>query len=209
MKPRTRIPNSPASGAVLPSVKPGQVVVGIDEVGRGAWAGPLLVVAVALTAPAPAGLTDSKLLSRARREVLAAEIRDTAAGIGFGWVPVRELDEVGLAAALKLGAHRAVESLGCPYDLIVIDGTSNFLPGYPVVTLANADYFVPQVAAASIVAKVARDRYMARLHAHDSRYGFDAHVGYGTAHHRAMLERHGASPHHRTSFQPIKNLSAA
>lgn len=187
----------------------GPVIVGIDEVGRGSWAGPLLVGAVILSGPAPAGVTDSKLLTPARRRYLARAIKSRSTAIGLGWVRASEIDAIGLGAALKLAAERALAALETRYDQIIIDGTINFLPGRPVTTLAKADLTVPSVAAASIVAKVARDAYMARLHQSDPRYGFDRHVGYGTRLHAAALAAHGPSPQHRHSFRPIALLTAA
>lgn len=185
---------------------PGEIIVGIDEVGRGSWAGPLLMAAVVLDGPAPVGTTDSKLLTAAKRQVLARHIKVAASGIGFGWVPAAELDEIGLGPALKLAAERAVAALDCPYDLIVIDGSINFLPGHRTHIMPKADLHVPEVGAASIVAKVARDAYMARAHRRDPRYGFDRHVGYGTPAHAASLAVHGPSSEHRRSFAPIKEL---
>jgi ribonuclease HII len=188
-------------------MKASEIIVGIDEVGRGAWAGPLLVAAVVLANPAPAGTTDSKLLTAAKRQRLSRDIKAAAAGIGFGWVPAAELDEIGLGAALKLAAERAIAAIGCSFDTVIIDGTINFLPRHNVITLPKADVLIPEVAAASIVAKVARDAYMRRLHARDPRYGFDRHVGYGTAVHAAALATHGPSAQHRHSFKPVKEAS--
>ncbi len=200
--------NDPKPGVVLPSIAPGEVVVGLDEVGRGAWAGPLLVAAVILANGAPEGTTDSKQLSPARRQELARQIKQAASSIGLGWVSAPELDHLGLGPALKLAARKAVAALTCPYDLIIIDGTINFLPGHRVETLAKADFLIPAVAAASIVAKVARDSYMHQLHKLDPRYGFDQHVGYGTPGHISQLALHGPSLHHRYSFKPIRELAS-
>jgi len=186
---------------------PGQVVVGIDEVGRGAWAGPLLVGAVALSGAAPDGVTDSKLLSAQRRLYLSRHIKTAALGIGLGWVTSAEIDQIGLGPALKLGAVRAVAALECHFDLIIIDGTINFLPEHNVITLPKADLLVPEVAAASIVAKVARDAYMQRLHAQDPRFGFNRHVGYGTALHALQLNTHGPGSQHRRSVKPVREAS--
>ncbi len=203
------MPNIPTtySSAILSSRLPGQIVVGIDEVGRGAWAGPLLVGAVAFAATVPEGVTDSKLLSANRRVYLLRHIKTAALGIGLGWVSSFEIDQIGLGPALKLGSERAVAALECDFDLIIIDGTINFLPEHNVITLPKADLLVPEVAAASIVAKVARDAYMHRLHAQDPRFGFDRHVGYGTALHARQLTEFGPSPQHRRSFKPVREAS--
>ncbi len=191
----------------LPKRVPGQIVVGIDEVGRGAWAGPLLVGAVVLNRPAPDGVTDSKLLTPQHRRALARAIKSGAVNIGLGWVSAAELDQIGLSSALTLAAARAVARLGCRYDLVIIDGSINFLPALNTVVLPKADLLVPEVAAASIVAKVARDAYMARLHIKDPRYGFDRHVGYGTALHARLLTQHGPSSQHRWTFAPVQEAS--
>ena len=191
----------------LPPRVQGQIIVGIDEVGRGAWAGPLLVGAVAMAGDVPEGVTDSKLLSASRRLHLSRHIKTAALGIGLGWVTSDEIDKIGLGPALKLGAVRAVAALDCDFDLVIIDGTINFLPEHNVITLPKADLLVPEVAAASIVAKVARDAYMQRLHAKDPRYGFDRHVGYGTALHALQLTAHGPGPQHRRSVKPVREAS--
>lgn len=186
---------------------PGKVVVGIDEVGRGAWAGPLLVGAVVFSRPVPQGVADSKSLSAARRIKLSRDIKAAASAVGFGWVTALELDQLGLSSALTLAAARAVAGLRCRYDVVVIDGSIDFLPALNTVVLPKADSLVPTVAAASIVAKVARDAYMTRLHAADPRYGFDQHVGYGTQRHAAALVQHGPSPQHRYTFAPVMKAS--
>jgi ribonuclease HII len=180
-----------------------QITVGIDEVGRGAWAGPLLVAAVILAGPAPAGTTDSKLLTAAQRQKLARQIKAAAAGIGFGWVSAAELDQIGLSPALTLASARALAAMRTPYDSVIIDGSIDFLPALNTRILPKADLLVPEVAAASIVAKVARDAYMHRLHRRDPRFGFNTHVGYGTLAHAAALALHGPGPQHRRCFAPI------
>lgn len=185
------------------------MIVGIDEVGRGPWAGPLVVGAVVLDTDIP-GLTDSKKLTKKKREMLNVEIIDKAQAVGLGWVHAYELDEIGLPAALTLACKRALSEVHVPYHEIIIDGTVNFLKdtrkGPYVTTLKKADLLVPSVSAASIVAKVARDEYMSRQHELYPEYGFDGHVGYGTAAHKAALEQHGVTPLHRKSFAPIAQL---
>jgi len=183
------------------------MILGIDEVGRGPWAGPLVVGAVVLGDASLEGLTDSKKLSKKRREELDTLIRERAAGFGLGWVPAYEIDEVGLSTALKLATIRAVEQIATSYHEIIIDGTINFLAdtakGNYVTTIKKADLLVPSVSAASIIAKVARDNYMAEQDLLYPEYKFKSHVGYGTAAHRAAIERYGVTPLHRLSFAPL------
>lgn len=184
------------------------MILGIDEVGRGPWAGPLVVGAVVLGGQEIDGLTDSKKLSKKKRDLLDIEIREKASGFGLGWVHSDELDQVGLAAALRLATIRAVEQIKAPYHEIIIDGTINFLSdtakGKYVTTMPKADLLVPSVSAASIIAKVARDNYMSEQGEKFKEYGFADHVGYGTAKHIAAIEKNGVTPLHRLSFAPLK-----
>lgn len=183
------------------------MILGIDEVGRGPWAGPLVVGAVVLGAIMIDGLTDSKKLSKKRRQELDIIIRESAAGIGLGWVSSVEIDEIGLSQALVLATKRAVEQVLTTYHEIIIDGTVNFLSGTTkgkyVTTLKKADLLIPAVSAASIVAKVARDDYMTKQDAIYPKYGFKNHVGYGTAAHSAAIEIYGVTPLHRLSIAPL------
>jgi ribonuclease HII len=187
------------------------MILGIDEVGRGSWAGPLVVGAVVLGGAQIDGLTDSKKLTKKRREELDIIIREVAPGIGLGWVPASEIDEIGLAAALRLATIRAVEQIKTPYSEIIIDGTINFLSdtgkGKYVKTLPKADLLIPSVSAASIVAKVARDNYMSEQGAQYREYGFGDHVGYGTKKHSDAIEKHGVTLLHRLSFAPLKKYA--
>lgn len=186
------------------------MILGIDEVGRGPWAGPLVVGAVVLGDASIPGLTDSKKLTAKKREALNAEIIEKASGWGLGWVHADELDTIGLAEALKLATIRAIEAIKVPYHEIILDGTINFLKdtnkGRYVTTMAKADLLVPAVSAASIIAKVARDTFMAEQDAIYKGYGFGSHVGYGTAAHRLALQNFGVTPLHRKSFAPIAKL---
>lgn len=186
------------------------MILGIDEVGRGPWAGPLVVGAVVLGDAVIEGLTDSKKLSAKRREVLDVTIREQASGWGLGWVHADELDQLGLAESLRVATIRAVKAVHSPYNEIIIDGTINFLKettkGKYVTTLAKADLLVPAVSAASIIAKVARDAYMAKQVAQYPQYGFEKHVGYGTALHKSAIDEHGIIPLHRKSFAPIAKI---
>lgn len=189
------------------------MIVGIDEVGRGPWAGPLVMGAVVLGCEIE-GLADSKQLSKRRREELNSEIREKALAVGLGWVTAREIDTLGLASALQLACRRALEevdALGVAYYEIIIDGTINFLRdtgrGQYVTTLKKADSLIPSVSAASIVAKVARDNYMAQQDESYPGYKFGSHVGYGTAAHRAAIEQLGVTPLHRLSFAPLQKYA--
>ena len=197
-------------------------ILGIDEVGRGPWAGPLVVGAVILGATflnpenptlrdAYLALDDSKRLTPARRTALSEIILTHAAATGLGWVTAAELDRYSLSASLKLATRRAVKPILATkthFDEIIIDGTVNFLQTTPlrdrVTTLKRADHLVKDVAAASIIAKVARDQYMINLAEQYPGYGFEKHVGYGTAQHRAALAKLGPCPEHRLSFRPLQ-----
>lgn len=192
------------------------MVLGIDEVGRGAWAGPLVVGACVLNGAKIKGLTDSKALSKKQREKLSAEISKSSAIIGLGWVSNDELDEIGLSAALKLATRRAVKEVqikckkqNIKFNEIIIDGTVNFLAGTPLEkytsTLKKADLLISSVSAAAICAKVARDNFMAELSKKPelAPFGFESHAGYGTSKHRASLSEFGVSKIHRKSFKPI------
>lgn len=183
------------------------MILGIDEAGRGPWAGPLVVGAVVLGGAQIEGLTDSKKLTKKKREQLYDEVTARSTAYASGWVTAAELDEVGMSAALRLATRRAVEQITVPYSEIIIDGTINFLAdtgkGKYVQTMPKADLLVPSVSAASIIAKVERDRYMTKLSEEYPQYGFGAHAGYGVAKHRAAIEEYGVTPEHRLSFAPL------
>lgn len=182
------------------------LILGIDEVGRGAWAGPLVVGAVVLDDVSIQGLADSKQLTAKQRHKLALEIKGRASDIGLGWVGSRAIDEIGLAAALKLAARRAVTQITTDYSEIIIDGTIKLIDDPRVVTLKKADQLISAVSAASIMAKTVRDTYMARLDQAFPDYYFADHVGYGTTKHRRALVEHGVLPIHRTSFAPVAEV---
>lgn len=185
-------------------------MIGIDEVGRGAWAGPLLVVAARVKQhhDLPEGLTDSKLLTKKQKEQFYQQLLITC-DFGEGWVEVPEIDEMGLGAALKIGAMRAIAGLkDVENEDICIDGTVNFLKdSFPkAFTKIKADISEPIVSAASVYAKVKRDKYMQKLHYEYPEYKFNDHVGYGTQIHISSLKKHGVTEHHRKSFKPIMDL---
>ena len=187
------------------------MILGIDEVGRGPWAGPLVVGAVILGGAEIEGLNDSKRLTKKRREALDEVIREQAAAWALGWVSAGELDEVGMSQALRLATRRAVKQVqaqckekNLAFDEIIIDGTVNFLADTAleryVTAMAKADGLIPSVSAASIIAKVARDQFMAEQDAVYPGYGFASNAGYGVAKHQAAIERLGVTPLHRLSF---------
>jgi len=190
------------------------VTVGIDEVGRGCWAGPLLAGAVMLpaeilAADLPKELRDSKLLTKKQRDFAAGWVYANALAVGLGWVWPAELDRAGLSQAVKRAMERALEGLRDPYDEIIVDGNINYFAHNPKArAVIKADATVPSVSAASIVAKVARDAFMANLPHRYAGYEFDRHVGYGTAAHIAALQRLGVSDLHRQSFKPIRAFMA-
>lgn len=189
-----------------------QTILGVDEVGRGCWAGPLVAGAVILpaesastSAPRQWKLGDSKKLTKQQREQADQHIRQEALGIGLGWVTPEEVDAIGLTEAVRLAMRRAVEQIAHAYDQLIIDGNYNFLPDLPLsVCLIKADDIIPSVSAASIVAKVARDKYMKEAALLHPQYGFESHVGYGTKKHQEALASHGITPLHRKSYKPIK-----
>ena len=184
----------------------GMQTVGIDEVGRGRWAGPLVAGAVMLSDPI-IGLRDSKKLSKKRREALSATVYEQAAAVGLGWVWPAEIDANGLTWAVRTAMERAIAKIAARYDEIIIDGNINYFAGNPKArAVIRADDTEPSVSAASIVAKVARDNYMAALGESYAGYDFASHVGYGTAAHRAALQLLGVSDIHRTSYKPIRAL---
>ena len=191
-------------------------ILGIDEVGRGPLAGPLVVGAVILPEEKPEWveeLKDSKKLTAKKREALNDVILKEAAAVGLGWVFAEELDNDGISEALRLATRRAVKSvqeLHASFSQIVIDGKVNFLALTPlekyVTTVVKADNLIKEVSAASIVAKVARDHYMYELGGKYPGYGFEKNVGYGTAAHMKAINDLGICPEHRKSFEPIKSM---
>lgn len=187
------------------------LLAGVDEAGRGPLAGPVVAAAVILDDERPiAGLADSKVLSAARRERLHDEILAKALCCAVGQASVEEIDQLNILQATMLAMRRAVEGLRLKPAKVLVDG--NRLP--PLEVLAEAvvkgDALVPAISAASIVAKVHRDRLCAQLHLAFPHYGFDGHKGYGTREHLEALARHGACPEHRRSFAPVaRALQAA
>lgn len=184
-------------------------MVGVDEVGRGSWAGPLLVVAAKAFTDLPEGLTDSKLLSRSQREELFIKLQKNC-NFGEGWVSSVEIDAEGLAHALKLGVSRALNALKTEvHEDILLDGKVNYAPAEFAKTICrvNADLDYAIVSAASVYAKVVRDAFMRELAKVHPQYGFEHHVGYGSALHRDALSKFGIlTGVHRLTFEPVRVL---
>jgi ribonuclease HII len=188
-----------------------QTVAGIDEVGRGCWAGPVVAAAVILPPRLKLdGVTDSKLLSHARRIELARLIKRRALAVGIGWVAATEVDAQGLSWAVCQSGLRALSGLACPYDAVLLDGKYNYLQGHCYAqVIVKGDQLSLSIAAASIVAKVARDQYMAMLARRLPGYGFELHKGYGTATHRLALASLGPTEHHRRTWAPFRAAAAS
>lgn len=176
-------------------------IAGMDEVGRGALAGPMVVAVAVLPTGCDLKLCDSKLLSRRQRNVLALQLLDQASGFGVGSVSAPEIDQLGLSKALELAATRALEHLDSPLSVLIIDGKQNIFDEDFVLSRVKADRDIACVAAASILAKVYRDEIMVGMADSFPEYGFDKHVGYGTARHIDAISRSGLTNIHRRSFK--------
>lgn len=183
------------------------MICGVDEAGRGPLAGPVYASAVILDPMRPiVGLADSKKLSARRRERLAVEIRDKARAWAIAAASVEEIDRLNILQATLLAMARAVSSLGVAPGEVLVDGNRCPQLAFPVRAIVGGDATVPEISAASILAKTARDAEMLKLHELHPEYGFDRHFGYGTALHLAALRLHGPSSCHRRTFAPVRNL---
>jgi ribonuclease HII len=195
-----------AEQVALPWDVPG-LVAGVDEAGRGPLAGPVVAAAVILDDLKPiAGLADSKTLSPRQRERLSAEIHARALCFSVAHASVEEIDRLNILQATLLAMRRAVMGLRLKPHKVLVDG--NRLPTLDIVAEAvvQGDRKVPAISAASILAKVARDRWCLQIDAEYPAYGFAAHKGYGTAQHLLALQTHGATPWHRRSFSPVAQV---
>jgi ribonuclease HII len=197
--------------ATLAWPMPQGLVAGVDEAGRGPLAGPVVAAAVILDERQPiAGLADSKKLTALRRERLFDEIRAKALCCSVAEASVEEIDRLNILQATLLAMRRAVQGLRLKPALVLVDGNRLPVLDIPAEAIVKGDALVPAISAASILAKVHRDRWCAEVHAQYPQYGFDAHKGYGTAAHLQALRAHGASPLHRRSFAPVaQQLEAA
>ena len=188
-----------------------QVIVGVDEVGRGPLAGPIVTAAVSLPLDRRpkwlSELRDSKQLTAKQRQRLAPLIREGSLRWAVGWVHADELDSLGLTAALRLAFRRTIEQLGEPPDVVLADGRDDLRLAYPTEMIIKGDATVSSIAAASIIAKTARDEWMIELDSRYPGYGFTRHKGYGSAEHVRALQDLGPCPEHRRSFAPVAALS--
>lgn len=182
-------------------------VCGVDEAGRGPWAGPVSAAAVILDPDRiPPGLDDSKALTERRRDALEPEIKAAAVAWAVGFASVEEIDDLNILHATGLAMRRAVEALSLRPAFILVDGSYRFVLPAPVRTVVRGDSLSVSIAAASILAKTARDRVMADLDREWPEYGFAAHKGYHAPRHVEALRRLGPCPAHRRSFAPIRAL---
>ena len=185
----------------------GLLICGVDEAGRGPLAGPVYAAAVVLNPAKPIrGLDDSKKLTALRREKLFDEIRAKALCCSIAQASVEEIDQINILQATMLAMRRAVEGLRLKPAKVLVDG--NRLPVLDVLAeaIVKGDATVPAISAASILAKVTRDRWCATLDQQYPQYGFAGHKGYGTAEHLAALQAHGACPAHRKTFAPVAQV---
>lgn len=184
-----------------------RIVAGMDEVGRGAIAGPVTIGVVAVDASigdVPTGLADSKLMTPKRRDAMVPVVQQWALAWGTGSATANEIDRFGIMAALSLAGSRALMSLGIRPDVVILDGTTSFLmeedDGPRVITQVKADQTCASVAAASVIAKVERDALMTSLHDQFPQYGWNSNKGYGAKVHTDALRTHGTTELHRTSW---------
>jgi ribonuclease HII len=185
-------------------------IAGVDEVGRGAWAGPVMACAVVVRPgfpPPPDGLTDSKRLTRKRREELEGILPGWVEAHAIGQASHEEIDALGMTAALRAAARRALEQLAMPPDVVLLDGSHDYIGRpYHVRCAVKADLRSVSVAAASVIAKVHRDRLMATLGAGHEEFAFAENAGYPAPAHQDALTRLGPTPYHRLSWAYLDDL---
>jgi ribonuclease HII len=183
------------------------LIAGVDEAGRGPLAGPVVAAAVILDELHPIeGLADSKKLTALRRERLFDEIRAKAICFAIAEASVEEIDRLNILQATMLAMRRAVEGLRLKPHLVLVDGNRLPVLSIRAEAIVKGDDKVAAISAASILAKVSRDRWCAGIHLQYPQYGFASHKGYGTVVHMAALREHGACPQHRTSFRPVAEV---
>lgn len=184
-----------------------KLIAGVDEVGRGPLAGPVVAAAVILNPDRPiAGIADSKLLTAKRREVLSEIIQNDCLAWAVGRAEVEEIDKINILQASLLAMQRAINALAIKPDHVQVDGNHCPAIDYSVEAIIDGDNLIPVISAASIIAKVIRDREMCEYDQVYPQYGFAKHKGYGTKQHLLALETFGVTPIHRKSFAPVGRL---
>lgn len=187
-----------------------KLIAGVDEAGRGPLAGPVFAAAVILNpAHKIVGLTDSKLLTEKKREKLFLEVTEKCISFGVGFSSVAEIDEINILQASLLAMRRALSQLTVQPHEVWVDGNQDPKCGYPTKLIIQGDFLIPSISAASIVAKVMRDRLMKKLDKQFPGYGFAKHKGYATKEHVRALQSLGATKHHRQSFAPVREAIIA
>ncbi len=187
-----------------------EVIAGVDEVGRGPLAGPVVAAAVILNRNAVIeGLKDSKQLSAVKRQYLDSEIRQKALAVAIGRAEVNEIDNLNILQASLLAMQRAVAALALAPTLVLVDGNRSPKWIYRSHAIIRGDQLIDSISAASIVAKVYRDQEMVQYHEQFPQYGFNQHMGYGTAMHLQALKQHGPCAIHRQSFAPVREWLAS
>lgn len=182
-------------------------IAGVDEAGRGPLAGPVVAAAVILNPSHKIdGLTDSKLLTEKKREALFSEITETCISYAIAQASVAEIDEINILQATLLAMRRAVQQLTVEPHEVWVDGNQDPKLSYPTKLIVQGDFLISAISAASILAKVTRDRLMTKLDAEFPGYGFAKHKGYGTKEHAAALKKLGVTIHHRRSFAPVREV---
>ena len=184
-----------------------ELIAGVDEAGKGSWAGPLVAGAVILNPRIKIkGIKDSKLLRAPERKKIFAEIIKNSISYGLGEVSAKEIDEIGISRANALAITRALDKLNPTPDYILIDAVKLEYKNIKTKSVIDGDYKITSIAAASIIAKVSRDQIMEQLDEQYPQYSFKQHKGYGTDHHWHMINQYGISAIHRKSFRPMKDL---
>ncbi len=189
---------------LLPDPLPA-LMCGIDEAGRGPWAGPVVAAAVIFKKDIPSDIQDSKQLSESKRELLFDIIMENAY-VGIGLQTAEEIDTYGIKKSTNTAMQQALQQLEVTPALLAVDGRDKFTFPHEFFSIIKGDDLLPHISAASIIAKVTRDRLMYKYHEQFPDYGFDKHKGYGTKQHQEALHKHGVCSLHRASYRPIAHL---
>ena len=184
-----------------------EFIAGVDEVGRGSLVGPVVAAAVILGRVRISELKDSKKLSESKRSEIAQEIKKKAKSISIGVVSSKMIDKINIKRASILAMQKAAINLSCRPKKIIVDGVDAFESKFPLISMIKADNFIPEVMAASIIAKVYRDELLKKLDKKYPEFCFSSHKGYPTKKHIEAINTYGIIKQHRKSFSPIKNIN--